>query len=75
MSKSPNEFSYEETIQKIEKNLYLLEQGKCSLQEAIKLYQETHILIRQCETYLQNIEQQIHIVDDEQDMDGAGETL
>ena len=47
--------SFEETIQKIESAAAALESGKLSLDESLKVYEESVGLIRSAEKYLQRV--------------------
>ena len=59
--------SFEETIQKIEAAAAALESGKLSLDESLKVYEESVGLIRSAEKYLENARQRVRILEKDQD--------
>ena len=63
----PEKLSFEETIQKIEAAASALESGKLSLDESLKVYEESVGLIRSAEKYLENARQRVRILEKDQD--------
>ena len=63
----PEKLSFEETIQKIEAAAAALEGGKLSLDESLKVYEESVGLIRSAEKYLENARQRVRILEKDQD--------
>ena len=63
--------SFEETIQKIESAAAALESGKLSLDESLKVYEESVGLIRSAEKYLESARQRVRIL--EKNPDGSEE--
>lgn len=63
----PEKLSFEETIQKIEAAAAALESGKLSLDESLKVYEESVGLIRSAEKYLENARQRVRILEKDQD--------
>ena len=63
----PEKLSFEETIQKIEDAAAALESGKLSLDESLKVYEESVGLIRSAEKYLENARQRVRILEKDQD--------
>ncbi|MCI6199025.1 MAG: exodeoxyribonuclease VII small subunit [Succinivibrionaceae bacterium] len=61
--------SFEETIQKIEAAAAALESGKLSLDESLKVYEESVGLIRSAEKYLESARQRVRIL--EKNPDGS----
>jgi len=61
--------SFEETIQKIESAAAALESGKLSLDESLKVYEESVGLIRSAEKYLESARQRVRIL--EKNPDGS----
>ncbi len=65
----PEKLSFEETIQKIEAAAAALESGKLSLDESLKVYEESVGLIRSAEKYLESARQRVRIL--EKNPDGS----
>ena len=63
----PEKLSFEETIQKIEAAAAALESGKLSLDESLKVYEESVGLIRSAEKYLESARQRVRILEKDQD--------
>lgn len=56
MTNLPKDFSYEQSIQKVQTILAQLEQGNLSLEQSLVLYNEGSELVQACESFLQNAE-------------------
>ena len=61
MAKKEN-LSFESAIVRLEEIVKLLEKGKSSLDESLKLYEEGISLVRYCNTALDNAENKIKIL-------------
>ncbi len=48
--------TYEQKVEKVKKIIADIEDGKTSLEESIRLYEQGSILIKQCETLLAEAE-------------------
>ena len=59
----PEKLSFEETIQKIESAAAALESGKLSLDESLKVYEESVGLIRSAEKYRESARQRVRILE------------
>ena len=67
----PEKLSFEEAIQKTEAAASALESGKLSLDESLKVYEESVGLIRSAEKYLESARQRVRIL--EKGPDGSEE--
>jgi exodeoxyribonuclease VII small subunit len=56
MTNLPKDFSYEESIQKLQAILAQLEQGNLNFEQNLALYKEGNELVKACESFLQNVE-------------------
>jgi exodeoxyribonuclease VII small subunit len=56
MTNLPEDFSYEQSIQKVQTILAQLEQGNLSFEQSLALYKEGSQLVQACESFLQNAE-------------------
>ena len=57
------EKSFEEKISRLEEITKVLENGDCSLEDAIKLYDEAKAIAKECAETIENAKQKIEVVE------------
>ncbi len=61
------EKTFEENLKRLEEIVKLLEEGNCSLDDSIKLFEEGIALSKLCNTTLENARQKITLLTDLED--------
>lgn len=59
-------YSFEEAMTRLEAVVRALEEGKCSLDESMKLYEEGVALVRRCSAELREAKQKITVLSSEE---------
>jgi exodeoxyribonuclease VII small subunit len=59
MNKQPEELSFEEAFERLEKILEAMNEGKVPLNVSLSLFEEGDLLIKKCENYLTMAQQKI----------------
>ena len=62
MSKKTTKFDFEASMQKLESIVNLIEQGKLSLDESLKLFSEGVELTKKCQQAIKSAEQKVKIL-------------
>ena len=80
MSEKNSEFTFEQAIERLEKIVASLEDGKAPLDSALKLFEEGVKLVSACKKQLDGAEQRVKLLmengdgeNDEKDFDGIKE--
>lgn len=64
-SDSTQPVNYEKAVAELEKLIANMESGKLSLEETLNAYKRGAELIRQCQSLLEQVEQQIKVTEDQ----------